>query len=147
MRSALFVDLGGTLVWLEGDAVYEDGAGHVQLLPGVAERLASPGYDLVLVVTNQSGLGRGTVTPERVRRWIDQVNSACGGIVADYWAAPTLDSAFRKPRPDAVLALADKHFIDLGRSLFVGDAESDRDCACAAGVRFEWAHDFFGWPR
>jgi len=147
MRSALFLDLGGTLVRLEGDQIHEDGAGRVHLLPGVAARLASPGYDVVLVVTNQAGLERGTLTPERVRGWIDQINAACGGVVVDHWAAPTLASPFRKPRPDAVLALADKHFVDLERSLFVGDTESDRACARAAGVRFEWAHDFFGWPR
>ncbi|MCC6236165.1 MAG: hypothetical protein IT299_01175, partial [Dehalococcoidia bacterium] len=92
MRSALFLDLGGTLVRLEGDQIHEDGAGRVHLLPGVAARLASPGYDVVLVVTNQAGLERGTLTPERVRGWIDQINAACGGVVVDHWAAPTLAS-------------------------------------------------------
>ncbi len=44
-----------------------------------------------------------------------------------------------------VTALADKHYVDLGQSLFVGDSESDRLCAVAAGVRFEWARAFFRW--
>lgn len=45
----------------------------------------------------------------------------------------------RLPSP----ALADKHFIDLGRSLYVGASESDRACADAAGVCLEWAREFF----
>ncbi|MFN8638310.1 MAG: HAD-IIIA family hydrolase [Dehalococcoidia bacterium] len=143
MRSALFLDLGGTLVQLDGDTVHLDAAGHIEILPGVARKLLTAGYDVVLVVTNQSGLERGTVTWGQVRSWIDQLNEACGGVITDWWASPRLDSDFRKPLPGMVTALADKHFVDLTRSLFVGDAESDRACAEAAGVRFEWARDFF----
>jgi D-glycero-D-manno-heptose 1,7-bisphosphate phosphatase len=117
------------------------------MLPGVAERLRDCSYDTVLVVTNQSGLERGTLTPEEVRGWIDQLNAACGGVIDDWWASPRLDSPYRKPQPGMLLALADKHFVDLGRSLFVGDAEVDRACALAAGVPFEWAHEFFRWPQ
>jgi D-glycero-D-manno-heptose 1,7-bisphosphate phosphatase len=145
MRSALFLDLGGTLVRLEGNDVYLDAGGRVELLPGVRERVRTASYDVVLVVTNQSGLERGAVTPEQVGAWIEQVNLECGGVIVDYWASPRLESPFRKPQPGMVTALADKHFVDLGRSLFVGDSEGDRACAEAAGVRFEWAREFFGW--
>lgn len=63
------------------------------------------------------------------------------------WACPFRDSPYRKPRPGMLLGLADKHFVDLARSTMVGDAESDRACADAAGVgRFLWARDFFQRP-
>ncbi len=143
MRSALFVDLGGTLVRLDGDEVHLDADGQVELLPGVGPRLRAAAYDMVLVVTNQSGLERGTVTWEQVRGWIERINVACGGVIADWWASPHLESPFRKPLPGMVVALADKHFVDVRRSLLVGDSESDRACAEAAGVRFVWAREFF----
>ena len=147
MNTALFLDLGGTLVRLDGDEVYVDSAGRVELLPSVAARLSSLDYDLVLVVTNQSAIELGTRTYDEVRAWIEQLNAALDGRIADYWASPRVESAFRKPMPGMIAALADKHFVDLGRSLYVGDSETDRACAEAAGVgAFEWARDFFGWP-
>jgi phosphoglycolate phosphatase-like HAD superfamily hydrolase len=30
-------------------------------------------------------------------------------------------------------------------TLMVGDSDTDKQAAEAAGVRFEWAADFFGW--
>jgi phosphoglycolate phosphatase-like HAD superfamily hydrolase len=30
-------------------------------------------------------------------------------------------------------------------TLFVGDMERDEEAARRAGVRFQWAHEFFGW--
>jgi D-glycero-D-manno-heptose 1,7-bisphosphate phosphatase len=145
-RSALFLDLGGTLVRIEDDEVYLDGARHIELLPNVVERLREVSYDTVLLVTNQSGIGRGTRSFDEVRGWIEQLDAALGGgVISDWWASPRPDSVYRKPAPGMVLALTDKHHIDLGRSLFVGDTESDRACAEAAGVAFEWAREFFGW--
>ena len=45
-----------------------------------------------------------------------------------------------------ITALADKHCIELAASLYVGDSETDLQCAAIARVgEFRWAHDFFGW--
>ncbi len=50
----------------------------------------------------------------------------------------------RKPKPGMLLDLAQAHGLELARTLLVGDSESDRRCAEAAGVgAFMWAKDFF----
>jgi len=35
--------------------------------------------------------------------------------------------------------------VPAGETVFVGNAPSDEEAARAAGVRYEWAWDFFGW--
>ena len=51
--SAFFFDLGGTLLRVEDDEIWKDEAGHVELLPGVEEKLESLHGTPVFVVTNQ----------------------------------------------------------------------------------------------
>lgn len=145
MKSALFLDLGGTLVRVEDDDIYVASDGKIEILANVAHRLASVDQDIVLVVTNQSGIERGTLTTERVADYIRQLNDVVNGLIEDYWACPRLASPYRKPEAGMLLALADKHFVDLKRSVYVGDSDEDQRCAIAAGIgEFHWAHEFFG---
>jgi histidinol phosphatase-like enzyme len=51
----------------------------------------------------------------------------------------------RKPAPGAILDALDRFQIRPQDSLFVGDQDTDRLAAEAAGVPFQWAEDFFGW--
>ena len=146
MQTALFLDLGDTLVRVEDDEIYTDDSGLMEFLPNVERVLAArqAEFDAVFVVTNQSGIEKGTLTMRQADAFAAQVGAALGGRLTDFWASPRLQSDFRKPNPGMVLALADKHWVDPGRSTMVGDSENDRRCAQAAGVgRFVWAWDFF----
>jgi len=148
MRSALFLDLGGTLVRVEDDEIYIDANGLVEFLPNVVETLYKRvhGFDAIFVITNQAGIEKGIVSMTVSNSFINQVNSAIGGAITDFWASPFRVSPYRKPNPGMILGLADKHFINLEKSMMVGDAETDRQCAESAGVgSFVWAKDFFGW--
>jgi HAD superfamily hydrolase (TIGR01662 family) len=146
MNRALFLDLGGTLLRTEDDEIYVAPDGAVEVLPNVVDRLSNVELEVVVVVTNQSGIERGILTTERVREYIVQLNRAAGGVIDDYWACPRIISPYRKPAPGMLLSLADKHFVDLTRSVYVGDSEDDRRCAKASGVgEFRWAAEFFGW--
>ncbi|HEX7957193.1 MAG TPA: HAD hydrolase-like protein, partial [Pyrinomonadaceae bacterium] len=51
----------------------------------------------------------------------------------------------RKPRPGMLLALMRRFRVAPGETLFVGDMDKDEGAALAAGTRFMWAHEFFGW--
>ena len=43
-----------------------------------------------------------------------------------------------------LLGLADKHFVDLGGAIMVGDSDADKECARRAEVgMFIWASEFF----
>jgi len=52
---------------------------------------------------------------------------------------------WRKPAPGMLLQAMTEAGVAPDDTLFVGDMESDRLAAEAAGVRFMWARDFFGW--
>ena len=148
MNSALFLDLGGTLLRIQDNEIFVAPDGSVEILPNVVHRLSTVEQDVVLVVTNQSGIEKGTLTTQQVRAFIEQLNRATNGVIDDYWACPFITSPFRKPAAGMLTALADKYFVDLKRSVYVGDMEDDRRCARAAGVeQFFWASEFFGWTQ
>ena len=147
-QRGLFLDLGGTLVRVENDEIFTDTDGRIEFLDGTIQKIKrdSKEFDAVFVVTNQAGIEEGTVSLEQTRSFIDQVNTALGGLITDFWACPRKDSAYRKPNPGMIEGLADKHFVDLSRSVSVGDAESDRQAAEDAGVgQFIFSHTFFSW--
>ncbi len=92
---------------MEDDEIWKDEAGHVELLPGVEEKLESLHGKPVFVVTNQSGIEKGLLTPPDVAGFIAQINRKCEGVVMDYWACPYAISEYRKPNPSMLLGLAD----------------------------------------
>ena len=145
--SAHFFDLGGTLLGLDDhDEIAYDEHGRVTILPGVRERLAALAGP-VFVVTNQAGIAEGTLTAERFHDFCSQLSVGTGDAVTAYAACTHPRDAgcgCRKPKPGLVLSLAEKHRIDLARSVMVGDTDADRRLAASAGIgRFIWAGDYF----
>ena len=117
-------------------------------LPNVIETLRAriEDFDAVFVITNQSGIEKGTLTPDDSNTIIAQVDQALHGKLTDFWSSPRTASAYRKPNPGMFLGLADKHYIDLAKSTMVGDSDIDRQAAKDAGIAtFIWAKDFFKW--
>lgn len=137
---ALFVDRDGTLIV---DLGYPKDAARVTLVPGAAAALAlaRAGGRRVIVVGNQSGVGRGLLAEDDVWRVHARMEEllAGGGARIDgaYYCfhAPEDGCACRKPSPEMLLRAARDHGIDLGRSLMVGDKASDVDAGRAAGCR------------
>jgi D-glycero-D-manno-heptose 1,7-bisphosphate phosphatase len=134
---AVFLDRDGTIM---RDAEYCSNPKQVEIFPGVPEalrRLRAAGYKLI-VITNQSGIGRGFFTLERYRAVEAEVIRQLGEALVDatYFCpdVPDQPSACRKPAPGMVLQAAREHNIDLGRSFFVGDKESDVECGQNAGL-------------
>jgi D-glycero-D-manno-heptose 1,7-bisphosphate phosphatase len=138
MRPAVFLDRDGTLM---EEVDYCREPSKVRILPGVVEglaRLKAAGYALV-IVTNQSGIGRGRITPAEYEavhaRLIELLD---GGLIdATYFCPdhPDCASDRRKPGAGMVLEAARDLEIDLGHSWLIGDKRSDVECARAAGVR------------
>ena len=81
MHSALFLDLGGTLLRIQNDEIFVTPEGSVEILPHVVHRLSTVEHDIVLVVTNQSGIEKGLLTTQQVRAFIEQLNRATGGVI------------------------------------------------------------------
>lgn len=130
-RPAAFLDRDGTLIV---DREYLADPDGVELVPGTAEalrRLRAAGYALV-VVTNQSGIGRGLYTEadyQAVRRRLDEVLAAEGVHLDGSWHCPDDprlgEPPCRKPGTGMHRAAAGELGLDVRRSLFIGDRVSD----------------------
>lgn len=140
LRPAAFLDRDGVLndvALVDGVGRPPRGAGELQVLPGVreaCERLKACGFVLV-VVTNQPDVARGSLSPEMV----DSVNEALRlALPLDaIYVCPHDDDAgcdCRKPLPGMLLAAAQDLGLDLGRSVMVGDRWRDIEAGRRAGV-------------
>ncbi len=139
-QRAIFLDRDGTIIH---DVGYPRDPQQVQLLPGVAEvlaRLQQEGWLLVLV-SNQSGIGRGMVTAEEAERVHKQVvaSLAAHGVelaAAHYCPhAPEEMCTCRKPSPEMLMRAARDLGIDLVQSYMIGDKISDVEAGRRAGCR------------
>jgi len=136
--AAIFLDRDGTII-VERDYLVDPM--KVALLPGAGEALASlvnAGWILVMV-TNQSGVGRGyfgLTDVKAVNQRVQDLLAAYGvGFEAIYICPHTPGSgcACRKPAPGMLLSAASDHDIDLSRSFLIGDKLSDLEAAANAG--------------
>lgn len=116
---------------------------ELHLLPGVPEslaRLSEAGYALI-VVTNQSGVGRGLVSEEDLAAIHDRLRLAIeaegGRLTAVYYCPHHPDDrcVCRKPSPEMVRRAAREHHLDLQASFFVGDKPRDISCGAEAGCK------------
>jgi histidinol-phosphate phosphatase family protein len=143
MRRALFLDRDGTVI---EDRGYMRDPDLVQLLPGAAEALrefGSEGWALV-VVSNQSGVGRGLITPAEMdavqSRFLDMMRQEQAEITASYFCVhePDANCHCRKPSAFHVEQAAREHGLDLSKSWMIGDRRSDIICGKNAGCRTIW---------
>jgi D-glycero-D-manno-heptose 1,7-bisphosphate phosphatase len=143
-RPALFLDRDGVIV----DSVrYLHQAEDVALIPGAAETIARANQRgvLVVLVTNQAGIGRGYYgwdAFENVQRVLMEGLHDRGAHLDGVFACPhhaegvgiyrRADHPARKPRPGMLLKAAETLGIDLRRSWIVGDTASDLEAGRAA---------------
>lgn len=140
LRPALFLDRDGTLI---ADAHYLADAAGVVLLPtsGEAMRLARTAGVPVVIVTNQSGIARGLITPAQYEatraRTVALLEAAGGEVLATYHcphlAEVTGPCDCRKPGLGMYRQAAAAHALDLGRSAYIGDRWRDAQPALATG--------------
>ncbi|MFN2116622.1 MAG: D-glycero-beta-D-manno-heptose 1,7-bisphosphate 7-phosphatase [Candidatus Promineifilaceae bacterium] len=140
MVKGIFLDRDGVII--ENRADYVRSWMDVEFIPGAIEalvRLSTMPYKIV-VVTNQSAVGRGIITIEEVEMINEQIMNAIrqkGGRVDAYYLcphAPEEECSCRKPEPGMLLAAADDLQIDLQKSIMVGDALTDIQAGKRAGI-------------
>lgn len=135
---------------------------RVELLPGRAGRLwavaQSPGTRFALV-TNQGGVAFGYQTKEQVGMKLARVAMAC----AFFYSRPfsvhvslghpkATDAEYRdpeqvarrKPSPKMLEEAMAAHSVFADATVYIGDMDTDRECAAAAGVAYMDAGEFFG---
>lgn len=138
LSPAVFIDRDGTMM---EDCDYCSDPKDVRVFPGVLEalsRLKSRGFKLI-VITNQSGIGRGLFTVDQYRAVEAEVLRQIGDALIDatYFCpdVPGPHSNRRKPAPGMIMEAAQDHQIDLASSFFIGDKEIDVECAHNGGMR------------
>jgi D-glycero-D-manno-heptose 1,7-bisphosphate phosphatase len=135
---AVFIDRDDTIM---EDCVYCSDPKDVRIFPGVPQalrRLKSNGFKLI-IITNQSGIGRGLFTLDQYRVVEAEVLHQLGdGLIDATYFCPDLPgqrSTHRKPAPGMIVDATREHHVDLSRSFLIGDKEIDVECAHNAGVR------------
>ena len=123
------------------DPGYPSKPEQVQLLAGVKEGLASlrsGGFKLV-IVTNQSGIGRGFFTETDFWAVQGRLETLLGKDLIDaaYFCPdhPEKASNRRKPSPGMLFEAARDLDLSLGDCFMIGDKESDIEAGLNAGVK------------
>mgnify|MGYP006137579173 CR=1 FL=1 len=141
LRPAVFLDRDGTLIVDRHYLAHPDG---VALLPGAGEavaRLNAAGF-IVVLATNQSGIGRGYFTAEQYEavhaRLVRELALHGARLDAEYHS-PDFEGggpdADRKPGAGMFLRAAREHGVDLARSWWIGDRRRDVEAAGRFGAR------------
>lgn len=130
-RRAAFLDRDGTLIVEREYLADPDGVVLVPGAVGALRRLRAAGY-LLVVVTNQSGIGRGLYTEEdyrAVKARLDAILEEEGVSLDGTWYCPDDprlgDSPCRKPNPGMYLSAARELGVDLAASAYIGDRLGD----------------------
>ncbi len=130
MDKALFLDRDGTI---NIDRVYINDPRLIELIPGAARairRARESGYKIV-VITNQSGVGRGIIDPHVLPEIHERLNELLAeeGAKVDLYQicihSPQERCQCRKPLPKLVLDAAKKMSLDLSNCVFIGDKLTD----------------------
>ncbi len=134
-RAVLF-DRDDTLI---EDVPYLSDPEKVRPMPKAAEALSllrEAGVPLG-VVSNQSGIARGHITPDQLRAVTRRVDELLGPFQT--WQScphgPDENCPCRKPRPAMVLRAAEELGVDVRRCVVIGDIGSDVEAALTAGAR------------
>ncbi|MFF5336377.1 D-glycero-alpha-D-manno-heptose-1,7-bisphosphate 7-phosphatase [Streptomyces sp. NPDC013181] len=133
--AAVLFDRDGTLIH---DVPYNRDPALVRPVPGAADavRLLRAAGLATGVVSNQSGIGRGLLTHEDVRRVNARVDALTGPL--DVWVYcphhPDDGCACRKPRPGLVTEAARRLGVRPADCAVIGDIAADVLAARAAGA-------------
>lgn len=146
VNRALFLDRDGVI---NHDSGYTSSTENFQFIDGIFDLCHTAkqlGY-LIIVVTNQAGIGRGYYSEAeflKLTEWMCERFKAENAPITEVFYCPyhpehgvgayKKDSFDRKPNPGMILRAAEKYKIDLAQSIMIGDKDSDMQAANKAGV-------------
>lgn len=136
------------IVFLDRDGVInEDSSSYIKSpdefhfiskSPEAIALLCDHGFEVILI-TNQSAVGRKMITAQTLSAIFDKLKigvAAAGGKIKDIFCCPhTPDAgcACRKPKPGLIYQAQKKYGIDPAATVMVGDSAKDIECGKNAG--------------
>lgn len=136
-RPAIFLDRDGTLI---EEVNYLSRVEDLRLFPfsaNAVRRLKDAGF-LMVVVTNQSGIGRGIYTEADMHAIHDAIQTELNGAIDAFYFCPHLPSDgcdCRKPKLGMIDAATLELEIDIENSWMIGDKKIDIETGQAADMR------------
>jgi D-glycero-D-manno-heptose 1,7-bisphosphate phosphatase len=145
-REALFLDRDGVI---NVDKTYVAHQSDFEWCPGIFRltRVAADRGIPIVVITNQSGIGKGYYTQadfDHLNAWMCAEFAACGTPISAVYHCPyhpeaiipalRADHPWRKPAPGMLLAAARDLNLDLTRSVMIGDQWNDMIASARAGI-------------
>lgn len=135
-RRFVAFDRDGTLI---AEKNYLSDPDQIELLPGAREavdRLRAAGYGLI-VITNQSGVGRGYFGMDTVEAMNQRLEELLGRFDGIYVCphAPSDQCDCRKPKPALILRAAAEHGFEPAECVVIGDKDVDVGLGHNAGGR------------
>lgn len=140
MRKAVFLDRDGTIIRDKNFLSSPDG---IEILPGVPDalrQLKKAGF-LLILITNQSGVGRGYFTIEivdEIHKRLQELLKKEGAILDEIYRCPHHPDDHcecRKPRTKLFRDAIKKWDVDPSASYSIGDKESDLEAGKALGCQ------------
>lgn len=141
MDPAVFLDRDGVIV--ENRDGYVRSWKDVEFLSSSLEalKLLNRSIFKVIIVTNQSVIGRGIISETQaweINQQIISVICSAGGRVDGLYLCPHIPEDHclcRKPQPGLILQAAEKLSLDLSSSVVIGDALTDIHAGQNAGIK------------
>ena len=141
MYPAIFLDRDGVLIENRSDYVRD--WSQVNVLPDAIRALSNSTIKnyKVIIVTNQSAVGRGLMSLKTANEINEQlvnlIHRQGGKLDAVYLCphTPEENCICRKPKPGLLLQAANDLSLDLSRSWIIGDAWSDLQAGQMAGMQ------------
>lgn len=161
-NKAVFLDRDGTIIV---GVDYLSSPDQIRLNLNSAEgikKFNEMGY-LVIIITNQSGVGRGYFDEERLKEINDELIKQLqdkGSVIDGLYYCPHLPESLlgdgdkacecRKPKPFMILEASRKFDIDLEQSLMVGDTPGDilagKNAGCQTALVFK-GEEYYDYKR
>ncbi len=146
MNKAIFIDRDGTLIQEVGYLKMLEDLRFTFRAMDALSIFKDLGY-LNIVVTNQSAIARGILSPKELKKIHQKMTVLAleeGGVIDDIFVCPhypegrmapyNVECECRKPKPGLILAARDKKKLNLDECFVVGDKYSDIELARNAGV-------------
>ena len=147
MKKAILMDRDGTLIQEVGYLKMLEDLRFTNKATDALKLFHQLGF-LNIVITNQSAVARGILSPKelkKIHQRMKELAVAEDAVLDDIFVCPhypggriapyNIECDCRKPKPGLIWQARQKHQLDLRECIFVGDKASDLELAANAGVR------------